>query len=240
MELAAGVIPARYGSTRFPGKPLALIKGRPMIQWVYEGARSARFLERVIVATDDERIAAACRGFGAEAVITSPDLRSGTERVAEAAQIIDNNIIINIQGDEPLLSGGLVDRLVEALQEPAVRMASLMRRETDLALLADPNRVKVVVDNKGWALYFSRAGLPSGAADFFLQHVGIYAYRKDLLREFCAWPPSRLELQERLEQLRALENGVRIMMVETDHPALSVDSPQDIIEVERVLARQDR
>ncbi|MDH4195879.1 MAG: 3-deoxy-manno-octulosonate cytidylyltransferase [Candidatus Aminicenantes bacterium] len=240
MELAAGVIPARYGSTRFPGKPLALIKGRPMIQWVYEAARRARYLERVIVATDDERIAAACRGFGAEAVMTSPDLRSGTERAAEVSQIIDNNIIINIQGDEPLLSGGLIDRLVEALQDPAVRMASLMRRETDLSLLADPNRVKVVVDKDGWALYFSRSGLPSEAADYFFQHIGIYGYRKELLREFCAWPPARLERMERLEQLRALENGVRIKMVETDHPALSVDVPRDIIGVERFLDEKGR
>lgn len=240
MELAAGVIPARYGSTRFPGKPLALIKGRPMIQWVYEAARGARRLERVIVATDDERIVAACRGFGAEAVMTSPDLRSGTERVAEVSHNIDNKIIINIQGDEPLLSSGLIDRLVEALQDPAVRMASLMRRETDLSLLADPNRVKVVVDKAGWALYFSRSGLPSGAGDYFFQHIGIYGYRKELLREFCAWPPTRLERTERLEQLRALENGVRIKMVETDHPALSVDVPQDIIGVERFLDKKGR
>jgi 3-deoxy-manno-octulosonate cytidylyltransferase (CMP-KDO synthetase) len=240
MELAAGVIPARYKSTRFPGKALALIKGRPMIQWVYEAAREARLLERVVVATDDERIAAACRGFGAEAVMTSPDLKSGTERVAEAIQVIDNNIVINIQGDEPLLSGGLIDRLVEALQDPAVRMASVMRREADLALLANPNRVKVVVDKDGWALYFSRSALPSGAADFFFQHVGIYGYRKDFLRQFCAWPPSRLERMERLEQLRALENGVRIKMVETGHPALSVDSPQDIIEVENFLNKKGR
>jgi len=240
MELAAGVIPARYGSTRFPGKPLALIKGRPMIQWVYEAARSARSLERVIVATDDERIAAACRRFGAEAVMTSPGLMSGTERVAEASQVIDNKIIINIQGDEPLLSGAVVDRLAEALQDPAVRMASLMRRETELSLLTDPNRVKVVVDKDGWALSFSRSGLPSGTGDHFFQHIGIYGYRKELLREFCAWPPTRLERLERLEQLRALENGVRIKMVETDHPALSVDVPRDIIVVERFLDKKGR
>ncbi len=240
MELAAGVIPARYGSTRFPGKPLALVKGRPLIQWVYEAARRARYLQRIFVATDDERIAAACRGFGAEPIMTSPDLKSGTERVAEASQAVDNKIIINIQGDEPLFSGGLVDRLVEALQDPAVRAASLMRRESDLNLLRDPNRVKVVVDKDGWALYFSRSALPSEAADFFYQHVGIYGYRKDLLNEFCAWPPSRLERMERLEQLRALENGVRIKMLETDEPALSVDVPQDIIEVERVLDKQNR
>ena len=237
MELAAGVIPARYNSTRFPGKPLALIKGRPMIQWVYEAARGARLLERVVVATDDERIAAACRGFEAEAVMTSPSLGSGTERVADASYVIENNIIINIQGDEPLLSGGTIDSLVEVLQDPGVRMASVMRRETDPALLADPNRVKVVVDQDGWALSFSRFAPPSLDTDFFFLHVGIYGYRKDFLREFCAWPPSRLERQERLEQLRALENGVRIRMVETVHPALSVDSPQDIIEVEKYLDR---
>jgi 3-deoxy-manno-octulosonate cytidylyltransferase (CMP-KDO synthetase) len=235
VELAAGVIPARYGSTRFPGKPLALIKGRPMIQWVYEAARGARLLERVVVATDDERIAAACRRFGAEAVMTSPSHGSGTERVAEASYVIDNNIIINIQGDEPLLSGGTIDALVEVLQDPAVRMASVMRRETDPVLLADPNRVKVAIDRDGWALSFFRSAPPSRDADVFFVHVGSYGYRKDFLREFCAWPPSPLEKQERLEQLRALENGVRIKMVETRQPALSVDSPRDIIEVEKFL-----
>jgi 3-deoxy-manno-octulosonate cytidylyltransferase (CMP-KDO synthetase) len=230
-----GIIPARFGSTRFPGKPLAAIKGRPMIQWVYESARSAALLDDVVVATDDERIASACRSFGAPVRMTSPDHRSGTERVAEVAQTIDNNIIINIQGDEPLLDGRLLDALVEALQDPDVPMASLMRRKTDLASARDPNRVKVVTDKDGWALYFSRSPLPFEARDFFFQHVGLYGFQRSVLFRLCGLPPSRLETAERLEQLRALENGIRIRMLETATAPLSVDVPRDIIEVEKIL-----
>lgn len=230
-----GVIPARFASTRFPGKPLALIKGRPMIQWVYEGARSAELLDEVIIATDDERIAAACRAFSAPVRLTSPAHRSGTERVAEVAQTIDNNIIINIQGDEPLLDGRLLDGLVECLQDPAVPMASLMRRMTDLASAADPNRVKVVTDKDGWALCFSRSPLPFGATDFYFQHIGLYGFQREALFRFCGLPPSRLESAERLEQMRALENGIRIRMLETEASPLSVDVPRDIIEVEKIL-----
>ncbi len=233
-----GIIPARFGSTRFPGKPLALIKGRPMIQWVYEGARSAALLDDILVATDDERIAAACRAFGAPVRMTSPDHRTGTERVAEAAHTIDNNIIINIQGDEPLLNGRSLDVLVEALQDPAVPMASLMRRTTDLASAGDPNRVKVVTDKDGWALCFSRSPLPYGASDFYFQHIGLYGFQREALFRFCALPPSRLECAERLEQLRALENGIRIRMLETADAPLSVDVPRDIIEVEKILGQR--
>jgi len=230
-----GIIPARFGSTRFPGKPLALIKGRPMIQWVYEGARTAALLDDVIVATDDERIAAACRSFGAHVRMTSPDHRSGMERVAEVAHTIDNNIIINIQGDEPLLDGRLLDALVEALQDPDVPMASLMRRTTDLASILDPNRVKVVTDKDGWALYFSRSPLPFETRDFYFQHVGLYGFQRSVLFRLCGLPPSRLENAERLEQLRALENGVRIRLLEIATAPLSVDVPKDIIEVEKIL-----
>lgn len=232
-----GIIPARFGSTRFPGKPLAPIKGRPMIQWVYEGAKSASLLDGVIVATDDERIAAACRAFGAPVRMTSPDHRSGTERVAEVAQTIDNKIIINIQGDEPLLDGRLLDALVEALQDPDVPMASFMRRSADLASARDPNRVKVVTDKDGWALYFSRSPLPFEARDYYFQHVGLYGFQREALFRLCALPPSRLEIAERLEQLRALENGLRIRMLETASAPLSVDVPKDIIEVEKLLDR---
>ncbi len=232
-----GIIPARYGSTRFPGKPLALIKGRPMIQWVYEGARTATLLDDVIVATDDERIAAACRAFGAPVRMTSPGHRSGTERVAEVSQAIDNNIIINIQGDEPLLDGRLLDALVEALQDPGVPIVSLMRRIADPTSACDPNRVKVVTDKDGWALYFSRSPLPFEARDYYFQHVGLYGFQRAALFRFCGLPPSRLETAERLEQLRALENGLRIRMLETASAPLSVDVPEDIIEVEKILDR---
>ena len=240
MTSAAAVIPARFQSTRFPGKPLALIMGKPMLQWVYEGVRQARLLNRVVIATDDRRIFDAALSFGAEAAMTSADHTSGTARAAEVAADLADDIIVNVQGDEPLITGQAIDRLVSGIAGSGMMMASLMAKVTDLDLMRDPHIVKVVTDVSGNALYFSRAPLPYQASDFFYQHVGIYGYRKDFLREFCAWPPSRLERMERLEQLRALENGVRIKMVETDHPALSVDVPQDIIEVENLLNKKGR
>jgi 3-deoxy-manno-octulosonate cytidylyltransferase (CMP-KDO synthetase) len=232
---AIGVIPVRYGSNRFPGKPLAAILGKPMIQWVYEGARESRRLERIIVATDDDRIAAAASGFGAEVLMTSPEHASGTDRVAEAAGATDAEIILNIQGDEPLVRGGMLDSLVEALGEGEAGMATLMAKVKDISLLGDPHIVKVVSDAAGYALLFSRAPLPFGATDYFHQHIGIYAYRRDLLLGYGRLPASRLESVERLEQLRALEAGVKIRMVEIERPTLSVDSPRDIISVEHHL-----
>jgi 3-deoxy-manno-octulosonate cytidylyltransferase (CMP-KDO synthetase) len=238
LKRAAAVIPVRYQSSRFPGKPLAMILGKPMIQRVYEGVRQARLLDRIIVATDDERILEASKAFGAEAVLTSKDHNSGTERAAESAQIIDNNIIINVQGDEPMVTGGLIDSLVEALQDEKVKMASLMAKVFDLELLANPNICKVVTDREGFALYFSRAPVPHQASDFFFQHIGIYGFRRDFLLEFAAMKPSRLERLERLEQLRALENGCRIKMVEAPQRILSVDTPGDIIRVEEFLRKK--
>jgi 3-deoxy-manno-octulosonate cytidylyltransferase (CMP-KDO synthetase) len=235
---AAAVIPVRYDSSRFPGKALASILGKPMIQWVYEGAKQARLVDRVIIATDDSRIREAAKGFGAAAVMTSRDHGSGTERAAEIAQNIDNNIIINIQGDEPLISGRLVDALVEVLQDKSVPMASLMTRVDDTAFIDDPNMVKVAVDMDGYALYFSRSPLPYRAPDFFYLHVGIYGFQRDFLLRFPDLRPSRLERTEKLEQLRVLENGFRIRMIEVPHPALSVDAPQDIIKVEEILKKK--
>ncbi len=235
--MVLGVIPARFGSTRFPGKPLAPILGRPMIQWVYEGARTATRLDRLVVATDDDRILAAARGFGAEAMMTSPDCPSGTDRAAEVAEGIPADIVVNIQGDEPLLRGAALDALVQALERSDAPMASLMARADDPAVLGDPGVVKVVVSRGGEALYFSRSPLPSSYSDYFYRHMGIYAYRRNFLFRFRSWPPSRLEKAERLEQLRALENGARIRMAEADIPALSVDTPDDIIKVEDFLRR---
>jgi 3-deoxy-manno-octulosonate cytidylyltransferase (CMP-KDO synthetase) len=238
LKRAAAVIPVRYQSSRFPGKPLALILGKPMIQRVYAGVREASLVDRVIVATDDERILEVAKSFGAEAVLTSGAHNSGMERAAEVAQIIDNNIIINVQGDEPLVTGGLVDSLVEALQDESVRMASLMAKVFDLDLLTNPNINKVVTDQEGFALYFSRSPVPYQASDFFYQHIGIYGYKKDFLVEFAKMKPSRLERLEKLEQLRALENGFRIKMVEASSPTLSVDTPSDIIKVEEFLRKK--
>jgi 3-deoxy-manno-octulosonate cytidylyltransferase (CMP-KDO synthetase) len=212
--LAIGIIPVRYGATRFPGKPLAPILGKPMVQWVYEGASRAARLERVIIATDDERIMAVAHGFGAEAEMTSAACASGTDRVAEVAA------------------------RTEAVEAGAA-MASLMICESDPALLADSNVVKVVTDRSGDALYFSRAPLRLDIHDNFYRHIGIYAFRRAVLLGFAGLPASSLEAAERLEQLRALTNGLRIRMVETSVATLSVDAPADIIKVENLLLRRN-
>jgi len=235
VDRAVGIIPARYASTRFPGKPLAPILGKPMIRWVWEGARRSKRVTRLIVATDDARIFDAARAFGAEAAMTSADHASGTDRAAEVAARLDAEVIVNIQGDEPLLDGTMLDGLAAAFDDPALEMASLMAKVTDVRLIGDENVVKVVVDARGEALMFSRSPLPRGASDFFYQHIGIYAYRKDFLLGLKSLPPSRLERIERLEQLRVLENGYRIRMIEVPRPTLSVDTPQDIIPVEEFI-----
>jgi 3-deoxy-manno-octulosonate cytidylyltransferase (CMP-KDO synthetase) len=232
---AIGVIPVRYGSVRFPGKPLAPILGKPLLRWVYEGARQARLLDRVIIATDDERIMAAAASIGAEARMTSPDHASGTDRVAEVARDTDAEVVLNIQGDEPLVRGPMLDALVEALQTGETRMATLMAKNYDISLSGDSHIVKVVADSRGRALFFSRSPLPHGAKDYFHQHIGIYAYRRELVLGYGRLPASRLEAAEKLEQLRALENGIAIAMVEIDRPTLSVDTPRDIIDVEKRL-----
>jgi len=234
---ATGIIPARYGSRRFPGKPLAEILGKPMIQWVYEGAKQAIKLKKVIVATDDDRIAQTCSAFGADVWMTSQSHRSGTDRVAEVARRIDSPIILNIQGDEPLLQGDSLDRLVDALQDATIPMATLAIKVEDLSLIEDINTVKVITDNEEFALYFSRSSLPFQASDYFLRHVGIYGYQKDFLLEFSQWPPSRLEKAEKLEQLRALERGYKIKVLLSPHSTLSVDTPQDIIKVENFMKK---
>jgi 3-deoxy-manno-octulosonate cytidylyltransferase (CMP-KDO synthetase) len=238
LRKALAVIPVRYGASRFPGKPLALIAGKPMVQRVVEGIRSCRTLDRVIVATDDARIFEAVRAFGAEAVMTLPHHASGTDRVAEVAAAFDHPIVINVQGDEPLVEGRMLEGLVDALQDPDLPMASLMARVSEMSLLSEPHRVKVATDSAGYALYFSRAPIPHGAADFFFQHIGIYGYQHGFLLGFRSLPSSRLEQTERLEQLRVLENGFRIKMIEVERPTLSVDVPEDIMKVEKFLSNK--
>ena len=211
-----------------------------MIQIVYEATRTAKKLERVIVATDDKRILQAAQDFGAEARMTSSSRRSGTDRVAEVAREINTSVVINIQGDEPLIKGEAIDELVEALQDEDIPMATLAVKEDDLNLLNDSNVVKVVPDKDGFALYFSRSPVPFQASDYFWRHIGIYGYQKDFLQKFCRIPPSRLEKTEKLEQLRALENGYRIKIIENQFSTLSVDSPEDIIRVENLLKDRDR
>jgi 3-deoxy-manno-octulosonate cytidylyltransferase (CMP-KDO synthetase) len=233
-----GVIPVRFGSTRFPGKPLAPILGKPMMQWAYEGARSSMLMSEVVFATDDFRIFNAAAEIGAKALMTSPSHSSGTERVAEVAASFQPDVVINIQGDEPLITGDILDSLIRAMEDRPAPMATLMAKNNDISLLSDSHIVKVVADASGRALYFSRSAIPHGASDFFFQHIGIYAYRKDFLMTFSRLPRSRLEDRESLEQLRALENGFHIQMVEIPVPTLSVDTPQDIIKVEILLRKR--
>jgi 3-deoxy-manno-octulosonate cytidylyltransferase (CMP-KDO synthetase) len=235
-----GVIPARYGSTRFPGKPLAMIAGRPMIEHVYRRCRRAKLLTDVVVATDDQRIKRCVEGFGGTAVMTSTRHRSGTDRIAEALgklQIRNYKfqIVINIQGDEPQISPRAIDQLARAmLADPRLGMATLAAPFTDRRELASPDTVKIAVDKEGYALYFSRAIIPvcREPASFDLRHyrkhIGMYAFRADVLQRFTAWPAGRLENLEKLEQLRALERGLRIRVISTSHSSPSVDTPADL------------
>src|SRR5690349_17387190 len=241
------VIPARYDSSRFPGKPLAPIAGRPMIQHVVERARQARRVSRVLVATDDERIRAAVASFGGESVMTRRDHRTGTERIAEVAIHNPAEIYINVQGDEPLISPDVIDAAAEAISsDEEVQVATLCVPITQPAEIMDPNVVKVVADFDGNALYFSRAPIPwvrdtnSGLAVSHWKHLGLYAFRHNALVEYPTLPPGQLEPIEQLEQLRWLENGFRIRVVETAHDAVSVDVPADVERVERLLRDDSR
>lgn len=231
------VIPARYGSTRFPGKPLAMIAGRPMIQWVYEKAAGATRVDDVLVATDDRRIAAAVESFGGRAVMTSPNHSTGTDRIAEAVEGTEADLIVNVQGDEPLVPSEVIDRLVVTMRESGAEMGTVA---VPFAYSANPpenpNAVKVVTDSQGYALYFSRGLIPhpreGGTAVEPRLHWGLYAYRRDFLKRFVSWPAGRLEKCEMLEQLRALENGARIMVIEAEVRSIGVDMPEDISRVE--------
>ncbi len=234
------VIPARYGSTRLPGKPLALLQGRPVIQHVYEQAARAKDVE-VVVATDDERIMQAVAGFGGKAGMTSVSARSGTDRVAEVARAHQAAVVINVQGDEPLVQPEMVGQLASFLeQHSAVPMASLMTKLQRPADLANPNVVKVVVDQDGFALYFSRSPVPFArskerAPDYW-KHLGIYGYQRHFLLQFPHLEPTPLEQAEQLEQLRALEHGYRIKLLQTAHDTVGVDTPDDLKQVEQLLA----
>ena len=244
MTHAVGIIPARYASKRLPGKPLALIQGRPMIQHVYERALKAKTLERLVVATDDSRIREAASRFGAEVLMTSPDHQSGTDRVAEAARQLalpPEAVVVNIQGDQPLLPAEVVDQLVEALLEAAdVPMATLVHSGFSQTDFHDPGEVKVVIDARRRALYFSRAPIPhpreaAGSLSYY-KHIGLYAFRNAFLQEFTKLAPGVLEQTEKLEQLRALEHGFPIRVVPTTYDSVSVDTPLDLMKVEEILA----
>ncbi len=235
-DAVLAVIPARFAATRFPGKPLATLWGKPMLQHVWERARAARGLDELLIATDDERIAVAARGFGAAVERTSADCASGTDRVAEVARRRPGaGLVLNLQGDEPELETGAVSRLVEVMRgDASLRMGTIAHHEPDAALLARPEVVKVVVDDDAFALYFSRADLAGGSLGGpALRHAGVYAFRRELLLEFASWPPGRLEQAERLEQLRAVERGVRIKVVLGERPFAGVDTPEQLQALER-------
>jgi len=238
------VIPARYASSRLPGKPLVPLCGKPMIQHVWERVHSARKVSRVLVATDDERVRRAVEVFGGEAVMTRADHRSGTERVAEVAASAASKaeILVNVQGDEPLIEPAAVDIAIEVLlNDPAALVATLAVRIAIPAEVMDPNVVKVVLDFDGNALYFSRAPIPRVRADGVpvhsrhLKHLGIYVFRRSALLEFPTFPQGELEKVEQLEQLRWLENGYKIRVAETTYDSVSVDVAEDIERVEKLL-----
>ncbi len=238
---AAVIIPARYASTRFPGKPLVQIAGKPLIQWVYEKACKAKTVGRVIVATDDRRIYKAVEAWGGEAVMTSTRHQTGSDRIAEAARKLKEDIIVNVQGDEPLIRPKLIDALVGTLQkDKKIPVATACFAIEDAEELRSPHVVKVVTDIKGKALYFSRYCLPfvrdkdMGAVVHY-KHMGIYAYRRDFLLNFVKLKTTRLEVIEKLEQLRILENGFPIQVITTKHDSIGVDNPADIARVEKSL-----
>lgn len=239
------VIPARHASVRFPGKPLAPIAGKPMIQYVVERVRQAKLVSRVIVATEDARIKSAVEAFGGEAIITRSDHRTGTDRVAEVAVHVPAEIYVNVQGDEPLIDPGTVDAVVSAmLEDDSIQLATPCTAISQPGDIMDPNIVKVVRDFDGNGMYFSRAPIPwvrdtaETVAARHWKHIGLYVHRREALLEFPTLPPGELERLEQLEQLRWLENGFHIRVVETDYDAVSVDVPSDVARVEKLLSQR--
>lgn len=249
---AIGVIPARFGAQRLPGKPLALIAGKPLVQHVYERAKNASELAKVVVATDDTRIMEKCSEFGAEAVMTSPDCNSGTDRVVEVVTDLDYDIVVNIQGDEPLISTKGIDECIRAMRENSeIQVSTLAERIYKSEQLFDSSVVKVVTDNNNNALYFSRSLIPyprefensDGDLEIekvfekiiYWKHIGIYAYKKDALMKFASMPQSSLEMLEKLEQLRWLQSGGRIFVIEVEGKSVSVDTPFDLESAERMI-----
>jgi len=236
-----GLIPARYASTRFPGKPLAIIAGKPMVQWVYERASSV--FDHCFVATDDQRIVNVVQGFGGQAVMTSEHHRSGTDRCAEAMEILQNclnisfDVVVNVQGDEPFIQMEQLQRITECFSDRTVQIATLVKAFGKDEDIFNSNAPKVVINAKGNAIYFSRSAIPfirgKAQAEWqlahkFFKHIGLYAYRPDILRQITRLPQSPLELAESLEQLRWIENGFTIRVLETDQETLAVDTPDDL------------
>ena len=240
-----GIIPARYASTRFPGKPLAMLGGRTVIQRVYEQATA--ILDEAYVATDDERIFQAVEQFGGRAIMTRADHKSGTDRIEEAAEKIGTqaDVIINIQGDEPFIQKSQIETLMHLFDEPSTQIGTLGKRFESIEAAMNPNSPKIVTDKRGFALYFSRSIIPyvrgKEQAEWlqhfpYLKHLGLYAYRREVLREVTLLPQSPLEIAESLEQLRWLENGYRIRVGLTDVETVGIDTPEDLQRAEELLA----
>ena len=237
-----GVIPSRYASSRFPGKALADLCGKPMVQHVVERVSRAALLDEVLVATDDRRILETVQSFGGKACMTSPTHPSGTDRIAEVVRNFPCDLVVNIQGDEPLLEPAVIDKAVKPLAEDASIPMGTVARPMGSAEAADPSKVKVVLDRQGFALYFSRSRIPfvrddtpPGGERPYLLHMGLYVYRRETLLRLAALPPTPLEERERLEQLRALENGIRIRVVITEHESFGVDTPADLARVRKMM-----
>ena len=242
------IIPARYESSRFPGKPLALIGDKPLIQQVYERTADAPGIKRVIVATDDARILGAVRDFGGEAMLSDQGLRTGSDRVAQIAREIPADVYVNLQGDEIPMTAEFLEDLIRPFKDSDAEVGTLKRKITDPDELKDPNVVKVVTDDHGYALYFSRCPIPyrrdspmsdsSTAAGLYWKHLGIYAYTPAALVQFTRLPAGILEASEQLEQLRLLEAGIRIRVWETKHSSLRIDTPEDLAQAEKILSRE--
>lgn len=241
--VAIGIIPARYEAKRFPGKPLFPIAGKPLVQHVVERCRLAKKLTDIIVATDDERILEKVEEFGGRAVMTKPDHPTGTDRIAEVASGVECDLIVNVQGDEPLMDPRLIDRSVETFGAlPDFRFGSAMTAIDNEEDVRNPNVVKVVVGKDNRALYFSRFPIPYRRKRTLLpvyQHIGFYVYQRDFLLSYPSMAPTPLEESECLEQLRALENGIRIDMIETDYTGIGVDAPEDVSRIEWEISRMN-
>lgn len=235
-----GVIPARFASSRFPGKALVTLKNKPILQHVWEKCVQANTLDRVLIATDDQRIFDAAVGFGADVVMTREDHLSGTDRVSEAAAMVDCDVVVNIQGDEPLIDPAAIDLAAQALiDDPTLEMSTLKRRIDVPSEITNPNCVKVVTGFSGDAIYFSRCPIPynRGVNEAYYKHIGLYVYRKQFLLGYSAMPVGPLERAESLEQLRALENGHRIRVIETQYESLGVDTPEDLERVNQLISQ---
>jgi 3-deoxy-manno-octulosonate cytidylyltransferase (CMP-KDO synthetase) len=248
MEQAIIVIPARYGSTRLPGKALAEIDGKPLVQHVYDRARLSKLASDCLIATDDERIKSACEAYGGRVVMTSNRHNSGTDRMAEVAEKTDADVYINVQGDEPLVDPDAVDLLIDMMfADPSIKMGTLKRPIQLYEDYINPNMARVVCDCNDFALYFSRCAIPhltkeefekAGPSRPVFKHIGMYSFRRDFLLEFAHMPQSTLEKTERLEQLRALEAGVRIKAPTTNYESVSVETPADLERVRALFARR--